>query len=70
LALAAERRQDFNDASKEYIARYQKNRAKTVKQPSSTERVPCEKCGSYAKIARTETIEPRPGGSIRSLLGS
>jgi len=53
LSLVAKRRQDFNDASKEYVARYQKKIEHQDRRKQAIEygARPCEKCARQAKIA-------------------
>jgi hypothetical protein len=71
LPLIAERRQDFNDASKEYVAGHQK---KIEHQDSSKQAIeygarPCEKCARYAKIAANRNDRTTARGSVCSLFG-
>jgi hypothetical protein len=71
LSLVAERRQDFNDASKEYVARDQKKiqHEDSRKQAIEHGARPCEERARYAKIAANRNDRTPARGSVRSLLG-
>ncbi|WP_245310811.1 hypothetical protein [Bradyrhizobium valentinum] len=71
LSLVAECRQDLNNASKEYVARYQK---KIEHQDSRKQAIeygarPCEKCACQAKIAANRDDRALARWSVCNLLG-